>query len=302
MSDIIPTMETAIIIRTPEQWRQYVQEASFMELDAILEKGKRIREFHSEFFKDKEKWGGTWTVACKNVLFLSAASCSLYETIHRVFDPILLERVRHLLPCDIMSLSLIARSVQLNRGVVSQAAADKLLSPEMNREAATKLLKSAEAVAEDDVKDLIRDGKTDEEIFKSGTALSYQKVQDLRRVVSEQATNLNPDTVSDAGVEAPEPVITPPSPPARAKGSPTAQAIIPPPPAVSPFNSIRFEAQNLTNIIQEDTLNVILEFRAEYPEVFASIAQWDAKFGPLAVTTALKQLQPDFEDGEQSPK
>lgn len=302
MSDIVPMAETAIVIRTPEQWRQYIQEASFMELDAILEKGRRIREFHAEFFKDKEKWGGTWAIACKNVLFLSHSTCSLYETINRVFDPTLLERVRHLLPCDIMSLSLIARSVQLNRGVVSQAAVDKLLSPEMNREAATKLLKSAEAVAEDDVKELIREGKTDEEIFKGGTALSYQKVQDLRRAVSEQATNLNPEGMgSDVMEEKSEPIITPPSPPARAREV-TPPQVIPPAPPVSPFNSIRFEVQNLTNVIQEDTLNVILEFRAEYPEIFASIAQWDAKFGPLAVTTALKQLQPDFEDGEQSPK
>lgn len=302
MSDIVPAEETRITIRTPEQWRQYVLEASYMELDAILEKGKRIREFHAEFFRDKEKWGGTWTVACKNVLFLSAASCSLYETIHRVFDPGLLERVRHLLPCDIMALTSIARAVELNRGVVSHAAAEKLISPEMGREAATKLLKSAEAAAESDVMDMIREGKSDDEIYKS-TSLSYQKVSDLKRAVSEQATNLNPEDVGpDVAREIPTPPpAAPPAPPARRKEE-SAQAIIPPPPPISPFNFIRFEISNLTNVIDEHTLGVILEFRSEYPEVFATIAQWDAKFGPLAVTTALKQLQPDFEDGESVPK
>lgn len=307
MSDIVASQSTEITIRTAEQWRQYVQEASFMELDAILEKGRRIREFHSEFFRDKEKWGGTWAVACKNILFLSQGSCSLYETIHRVFDAVLLERVRSLLPCDIMSLSYIARAVELNRGVVSQAAADKLLSPEMNREAATKLLKAAEAAAEDSVKDLIREGKTDDEIFKS-TSLSYQKVTDLKKAVGDEATVVNPPAGGpESETETPS---TPPPASVAMTGTVTspqartpATAVIPPSPPVSPFNTIRFEIENMTNMVMEDTLHVILEFRTEFPEVFSTIAQWDAKFGPLAVTTALKQLVlPDFSDGDTSPK
>jgi hypothetical protein len=303
MTDITVAQETGIVIRTAEQWREYIQQASFMELDAILEKGRRIREFHSEFFRDKEKWGGTWTVACKNVLFLSQASCSYYETIHRVFDPLLLERVRHLLPCDIVSLSYIARAVELNRAIVSKAAADEILSSEMNRDAAQKLLRSAEAAAEAEVKDLIREGKTDEEIFKS-TALSYQKVTDLKKAVGDEATELNPEDVGpDVAHEIPTPA--PPAPAAAPKKTvvtPPQAAVIPPSPALSPFNAIRFEVENLTNVVMEDTLHVILEFRSEFPEVFATIAQWDAKFGPLAVTTVLKQLQPDFNDGEASPK
>ena len=303
MTDITVAQETGIVIRTAEQWRQYVQEASFLELDAILEKGRRIREFHSEFFRDKEKWGGTWTVACKNILFLSQSSCSLYETINRVFDPLLLQRVRHLLPCDIMSLSLIARAVELDRGVVNEAAATNILSPEMNREAATKVLKAAEQVAEEHVISLIREGKTDEEIFKS-TALTYQKVTDLKKQVGDRATELNPEDVGpDVAREIPTP--PPPAPaavPKKVTVTAPQQQVVPPPPALSPFNAIRFEVQNLTNVIMEDTLNVILEFRSEFPEVFATIAQWDAKFGPLAVTTVLKQLQPDFNDGEASPK
>jgi|SRR5580692_8062544 hypothetical protein len=303
MTDVTVAQETGIVIRTAEQWRQYVQEASFMELEAILEKGRRIREFHSEFHRDKEKWGGTWTVACKNILFLSQGSCSLYETINRVFDPILLERVRHLLPCDIMSLSYLARAVELNRGIVNEAAASNILSPEMNREAAQKVLKAAEAAEEDKVKDLIREGKTDEEIYKS-TALTYQKVTDLKKAVGDEATELNPEDVGpDVAREIPTP--PPPAPPAvlpkKTVVTPP-QSIVPPPPALSPFNAIRFEIENLTNVIMEDSLHMILEFRADFPEVFATIAQWDAKFGPLAVTTALKQLQPDFNDGEQSPK
>jgi hypothetical protein len=302
MSDIVASQDTGITIRSPEQWRAYVQEASFMELDAILEKGRRIREFHSAFFLDKEKWGGTWAVACKNVLFLSGASCSYYENVHRVFDPVLLERVRHLLPCDIVSLSYIARAVELNRGIVSQAASDSILAQDMNREAAQKLLRAAEAAAEEDVKALIREGKPDEEIFKS-TALTYQKVTDLKKVVGDEATELNPEDVGpDVAHEIPTP--PPPAPPAVPKKTivtPPA-TVIPPPPAVSPFNAIRFEVENLTNVLSEDTLHVILEFRAEFPEVFATISQWDAKFGPLAVTTVLKQLQPDFSDGEASPK
>jgi hypothetical protein len=302
MSDIVTTQDTKIHIRTAEEWRLYVQQASFMELDAILEKGRRIREFHSEFNLDKEKWGGTWGVACKNVLFLGQASCHYYETINRVFDPLLLERVRHLLPCDILSLSYIARAVELNRGVVSQAAADNFLAADMNREAAQKLLKSAETAAEEDVKALIREGKPDEEIYKA-TALTYQKVTDLKKEIGDQATELNPEDVGpDVAYEIPTP--PPPAPPKITPPmKPAPQVtVIPPPPPVSPFNAIRFEIENLTNAVMEDTLHVILEFRAEYPEVFASIAQWDAKFGPLAVTTALKQLQPDFNDGEANPK
>jgi hypothetical protein len=302
MTDIVPTQETGVAIRTAEQWRQYVQEASYMELDAILEKGRRIREFHSEFFRDKEKWGGTWTVACKNVLFLSQGSCSLYETINRVFDPLLLERVRHLLPCDIMSLSYIARAVELNRGIVSQAAAENILSPEMGREAATKLLRAAEAAEEAHVKDLIREGKSDDEIYKA-TALTFQKVTDLKKAVGDEATNVNPEDVGpDVAHEIPTPPPAAPPPiPKKVTVTPP-NVVIPPSPPVSPFNSIRFEIENLTNVIMEETLHVILEFRTEFPEVFATIAQWDAKFGPLAVTTALKQIQPDFVDGEASPK
>jgi hypothetical protein len=287
---------------TEEQWRAYVGEATQNEFDVILEKGKRIREFHIVYWNNRDKWNRSWPDACEKVIGLSTRACYEYEIIHRIFDPDRLARVRHLLPSGVSTLALLAKAVEIDSMTVSEAAENGSLAPEMSQDTARKVLQTATIRAKSNVLQLVREGYTDEQIAER-TALSMKQITEERGRVAEQATNLNPEVEGpDVAHEIPTPppvIPAPPPAPVKKGAAAKTQEIIPPPLTVSPYNAISAEIEALGNVVGEEDLETILRSRMEYPEVFRAISYWDAKFGPLAVETSLKQIYSDF---DESPK
>jgi hypothetical protein len=54
---------------TDAQWKEFVQEASRMELDAIIEKGRRITLFHQAFNHHPSRWNNQdWKITCREVI------------------------------------------------------------------------------------------------------------------------------------------------------------------------------------------------------------------------------------------
>jgi hypothetical protein len=278
---------------TDTQWREYVGMASVLELDAILEKGKRIREFHIVYWNNRDKWNRDWSSACQDVLGLGPSTCTQYEIIHRIFDPDRLARVRHILPFEVGTLALLARAIEYDVQSVNEAAEKGIIIPAMGQETARKVLKTAQIIAQSNVAQLVRAGYTDD-VIAERTQFSVKQITSLRKDIEETATNLNPEVEGpDVATEIPTP--PPPIPVAPSKRiAKSAQEVLPPAPTVSPVDAITAEIEALGNVIGEGDLQVILDARLEYPEIFRTIAFWDAKFGPLAVETALRQLNADF--------
>jgi hypothetical protein len=294
-SEILPVeqMTEGTLAFTRDQWRDYIAAASVQELDTILEKGKRIREFHAEYWRDRDKWGRDWSGTCKDVLGLSTNTCYKYEIIHRVFTPDLLSRTRHILPMEVTTLSLIATAVLYDRTSVSQVADKGAIAPEMTQDTARKILATAKEVAQRSAADLIKDGRTDTQILALYPGLNTRQINEIRKEVAESAVNLNPEDVGpDVATISTSPPVTQAPPPAREAPQPVPRMeVTPPPPPVSPLSEIGDDIDRLGTIIGDDELDEILKACVEHPQVFQTIFHWYSKFGPTVVTNVLREVK-----------
>ena len=88
-------MDNVIMLKTgspaPESlddWKAYIAAASQIEkqagqslVDAIIEKGKRIAEFHAAYKAKGQKWGKRWDDVCQKTIGISEDMCRRYETV-----------------------------------------------------------------------------------------------------------------------------------------------------------------------------------------------------------------------------
>jgi hypothetical protein len=68
-----------------EQLKAYFQEARVQEIHAILNRGKKAREFYTLYWQDRERWNRDWRKACKDMLGFSHMTCWRYMQIHQQF-------------------------------------------------------------------------------------------------------------------------------------------------------------------------------------------------------------------------
>ena len=103
--------------RTEDDWIAYFQEIHGTEIRIYIEKGRRIREFHDAYHRERWKYGNRWDDACRRVVRLSKGICSYYETVYRVLGRMDEERLTKIitqLPADVYSLNFICRSLEIN--------------------------------------------------------------------------------------------------------------------------------------------------------------------------------------------
>lgn len=137
--------------RTPDEWRSYISEATEMEraadqskVEAIIEKGRRIAEFHAFYNKHKNGLGKSWKEACKNIVGVDQPACSRYETIA---DTLMSNGHNSVLPPDYHSLYDLARAVSSNRKTFDDAIAGGEINPTMSRDEAKAVARRAAAAA-----------------------------------------------------------------------------------------------------------------------------------------------------------
>ena len=126
---------------TDAQWKEFVQVASGRQVDAILEKGWRIHEFHQEFNRDSSRWSNReWAVVCREVIGIHKSTCSLYETIWEVLGGVMDEVLRRGLPVHMFSLYFIARAYEKDPLHVRHCIETGKLSSETGRDEAKAIL------------------------------------------------------------------------------------------------------------------------------------------------------------------
>jgi hypothetical protein len=130
-------------VRTLDDWKTYIAEASATEIDAIIEKGRRITEFHDWFRLDGWKLNRTWDQACKEVVLVGKAACSHYETVYMAQE--VFSSAKHFLPPDATSLYYLARSTIAHRDTFDEALKSGSVHPAMTRDDAQTIANRAEA-------------------------------------------------------------------------------------------------------------------------------------------------------------
>jgi hypothetical protein len=134
---------------TLDDWKAYIAEATAAEnranltkVKAILEKGKRIIEFHNAFRTHKQKWGRRWDELCVEIIGISKASCDRYELVAKNID----HEVSYIsFPGDIQALSYLARTKSTHPEVFNAAVVAGEITPKTNRDKAEIIMRRAEA-------------------------------------------------------------------------------------------------------------------------------------------------------------
>jgi hypothetical protein len=170
--DLVPV--NPYVSWTDAQWKEFVHVASEMQMDAILEKGWRIREFHLEFNRNSSRWSNReWAVVCRAVIKIHKSTCSIYERIYQVFGGVTDEVVRRRLPVHMYSLYLVAQAYEIDPWHVRHCIETGRLSPETERDDAQKIL------------DFIKTGEVGEVVEASDLPQSQQPGAKRRAVKTE---------------------------------------------------------------------------------------------------------------------
>lgn len=126
---------------TDSQWKEFIQEASRIELDAIIEKGRRITLFHRAFNRHPSRWHNRdWKVVCREVVGITNPTCSQYETIYEVFGATTDQTLRAGLPTSMYALYLIASAYKADPVLVRHLVDTRKLSSETERDEAKNIL------------------------------------------------------------------------------------------------------------------------------------------------------------------
>jgi hypothetical protein len=139
--------------KTPDEWGKYVAEATAMERDAdkakvaaIIEKGKRIAQFHDAYKAEGQKWGKRWDDVCQKTLGLGEAICRQYVLAS--------ENIRStdtdILPPDLTSLYYLARAIRANREAFDDAVTSGAVNTDMSRDEAKAVADRAETAGGSD--------------------------------------------------------------------------------------------------------------------------------------------------------
>jgi hypothetical protein len=134
--------------RTLEDWKTYIAEASTMEIDAIIEKGRRIMEFHEDHRINGWKWNRTWDEACKDVVGVKHSTCAQYELVFSTLKEV--DTVNHFLPPDVVALYNLARAIKADRKTFDDAIKTGEIYQDMPRSEAKAIMARAEALHSDD--------------------------------------------------------------------------------------------------------------------------------------------------------
>jgi hypothetical protein len=135
--------------RTEDDWIAYFQEIHGTEIRIYIEKGRRIREFHDAYHRERWKYGNRWDDACRRVVRLSKGICSYYETVYRVLGRMDEERLTKIitqLPADVYSLNFICRSLEINEEFVLDMIEQKTINPDAKRDDIDALFSLAQTI------------------------------------------------------------------------------------------------------------------------------------------------------------
>ena len=135
--------------RTEEDWVAHFEEIHGTEIRIYIEKGKRIREFHDAYHRERWKFANRWDDACRRVIRLAKGTCSYYETIYRVLGRMDEERLMGIiphLPADVYALNFICRSLEINEEFVTAMIEQKTIQPEMQRDDVNALFSLAQQI------------------------------------------------------------------------------------------------------------------------------------------------------------
>jgi hypothetical protein len=134
---------------TLDDWKAYIAEATEMErkadqtkFQAILEKGKRIAEFHAVFKAQGQRWGRRWGELCIEIVGINDSMCARYEMIIknlRITDTDIS------FPGDVLVLYYLARTKIADQEVFNIAVRAGEITSKTNRNAAEIIMRRAEA-------------------------------------------------------------------------------------------------------------------------------------------------------------
>jgi hypothetical protein len=289
-------IDTAIVERTEDQWRDQFRTLFRNKLGSIFEIARQITLFHEQVNKNPERWRGGWKPDCKRVVGIGHSTASQYETIHKVFSvSTVLADNRDKLPIRSHTLYLIARVFEKHEPTVSEAIQVRLIHPDMTQAEGRQLLdladdnfrrESREPGPFEEAKPATAAGgdteatNADEAAAATETAAPKKGRQGGKKEAEAKDDDEQDEEELDE-YERPKSAFGPP----------------PPPPRLNVNAEIRKIAEEFGELYDERIVRHILTWRADHPRIFAAIAQWDARFGPMAVTLALRQLgyQPNIE-------
>jgi hypothetical protein len=139
------------IFQSPESlddWKTYIAEASAAEkradqtkFQAILEKGKRIAEFHEAFKAKGQRWGRRWGELCVEIVGLNDSMCARYIMVAK---NIRINDTDISFPNDLQALYYLVRTKNTAPEVFKAAAAAGEITPKTNRHQAEEIMRRAE--------------------------------------------------------------------------------------------------------------------------------------------------------------
>jgi hypothetical protein len=147
-------MDNVIMLKTgspaPESlddWKAYIAAASQVEkqagqslVDAIVEKGKRIAEFHAAYKAKGQKWGTRWGDVCQKTIGISEDMCRRYEAVGKNMQRDSLD----ILPSALESLYCLSRAIRIDQKVFDEAVVNGEINPKMTLPKARALVQRAE--------------------------------------------------------------------------------------------------------------------------------------------------------------
>jgi hypothetical protein len=134
---------------TLDDWKAYIAEATEMEqradqskVEAIVEKGRRIAEFHAAYKANGQKWGTRWSDVCQEIIGINDSGCAKYELIAKNIRP---DRTDICFPSARNQLYDLARAISANVETFNKAASAGEITSKTTPQKAEAIRREAEA-------------------------------------------------------------------------------------------------------------------------------------------------------------
>jgi hypothetical protein len=117
-----------------DDWKAYIAEATKAErqagervIDAIIERGRRIAEFHAAYKAEGQRWGQHWEEVCQKTIGISRDMCYRYMVIgkNNLYAP------HNILPVSVEALFHLSRIAAADQKVFDDAVATGEIHPKM---------------------------------------------------------------------------------------------------------------------------------------------------------------------------